>query len=136
MTPFNLKVITPDKIFFDGVTGNVIVRTTVGDKGILAKHEPYVAALPIGRMRIMGEDGKYKTAAISTGTVRVEDGGDTVILVQSCEWSDKIDVKRAEDAKQSAELRIADANISIVEHEIAEFKLKRALNRLDAAGRE
>ena len=36
MTPFKLQIITPDGIFFDGMTENVIVRTPVGDKGILA----------------------------------------------------------------------------------------------------
>ena len=45
MTPFKLQILTPDGVFFDGMTDNVIVRTTVGDKGILAHHEPYVAAI-------------------------------------------------------------------------------------------
>jgi F-type H+-transporting ATPase subunit epsilon len=140
MTPFNLKIITPAGVFFDGQTPNVIVRTTVGDKGILARHEPYVAALPIGTMRVMNTDvavtaaNKYRTAAISTGTIQVEDSGDTVILVQSCEWCDEIDVKRAEAAKERAESCLNDEAAGGVQHEIAEFKLKRALNRLNAAG--
>jgi F-type H+-transporting ATPase subunit epsilon len=134
--PFKLKIITPDKVFFDGETSNVIVRTTVGDKGILARHEPYVAALPIGTMRIMKKDGKYRTAAISPGTIRVEEGGDTIILVQSCEWSDKINVKRAQDAKTRAEKQISNPECSNVESEIAEFKLKRALNRINSADKK
>ena len=143
MTPFNLKIITPfppefcmslnDKIFFDGQVENVVVRTTVGDKGILAKHEPYVAALPIGKMRVM-IDGKFRNAAISYGTVTVDNNGDTIILTQSCEWSDEINIPRAEAAKSEAEELLNSDKTSRIEHEIAEFKLKRALNRLDAAG--
>jgi F-type H+-transporting ATPase subunit epsilon len=133
MTPFNLKIITPTGVFFKGETSNLIVRTTVGDKGILARHEPYIAALPIGKMRIMTENNKYRSAAISTGTIQVEDGGDTVILVQSCEWCDEIDLERAEAAKLRAEGRLADEKSSDVQISIAEFKLKRALNRLNAA---
>jgi len=132
MTPFKLKIVTPSRIFFNSEVENIIVRTTVGDKGILAKHEPYVAALPLGKMQVM-IGGKFRTAAISPGTIRVEEGGNTVILVQSCEWSNKIDVARAKEAKRIAEKRIADETKSNVEHEIAAFKLKRALNRLDAA---
>ncbi|MDR0222350.1 MAG: ATP synthase F1 subunit epsilon [Oscillospiraceae bacterium] len=132
MTPFNLKIITPDKIFFDGEAENIIVHTTVGDKGVLARHEPYIAALPIGKMRVM-TDGKYRVAAISSGTVEVKDGGDTVVLAQSCEWSDEIDVFRAEKAKKIAEERLADKGTSQKDFEIAEFKLKRAINRLKAA---
>jgi F-type H+-transporting ATPase subunit epsilon len=135
MTPFNLKIITPNKVFFKGETGNVIVRTTVGDKGILARHEPYIAALPIGKMRIMTKKGQYRIAAISPGTIRVKENGDTDIIVQSCEWSDKIDVSRAEVAKDKAQKCIDDKSVSQIEHEIAEFKLKRALNRLDVAAK-
>ncbi|MCL2036688.1 MAG: ATP synthase F1 subunit epsilon [Oscillospiraceae bacterium] len=133
MTPFNLKIITPNEVFFEGETSNLIVRTTVGDKGILARHEPYLAALPIGTMRVKDENGKFRTAAISNGTIRVEDGGDTVVLVQSCEWGDEIDVGRAEVAKKAAEEIISDAHASQLEHDIAEFKLKRALNRIHSA---
>jgi F-type H+-transporting ATPase subunit epsilon len=120
MTPFKLTIITPDSVFFDGKTANIIVRTTVGDLGILARHEPYIAALPIGTMRIMNKDRKYRTAAISPGTIRVEENGDTVVLVQSCEWSDKIDIERAEAAKTRAEKQMSKEGISDVDFEIAE----------------
>ncbi|MCL1831333.1 MAG: ATP synthase F1 subunit epsilon [Oscillospiraceae bacterium] len=145
MTPFKLKIVTPSGVFFGKkedkhyYTGrdvvNVIVRTTVGDKGILAKHEPYIAALPIGIVRIMVEDNKYRNAAISTGTIQVTEGGDTTILVQSCEWCDEIDVARAEAAKKRAEEDMARAEETDenVKYKVAEFKLKRALNRLDNA---
>ena len=49
MTEFKLKILTPEGVVYDGMAESVIVRTTVGDKGILAKHEPYVAALTIGQ---------------------------------------------------------------------------------------
>lgn len=131
---FNLKIITPSEVVFAAQAENVIVRTTVGDKGILARHEPYVAALPIGKVQVKEKDSpKFRTAAISAGTIRVEDNGDTVVLVHSCEWSDQIDVSRAESAKTKAQQRISDESASRTEHDIAELKLKRALNRLDIA---
>ena len=130
MTPFKLEIITPDRVFFDDNTENVIVRTTVGDKGILAHHEPYVAALNIGKIKVM-IDGKYRVAAISGGVIKV--GRDkTTILAQSCEWADEIDVDRAKHAKEVAEERMA-AKTNQRDFDIAEYKLKRALNRIDAA---
>ena len=86
MTPFKLEIYTPDKLFFDGETENLIVRTTVGDKGILARHGDYVAALPIGKLKVK-IDGNFKIAAISEGTIKVS-RDKTVILTQSCEWAD------------------------------------------------
>ena len=70
MTPFKLQIITPEKIFFDGETEQIIARTTVGDVGILNGHEPYCAALGIGQMRVM-IDGQFKRAATSGGVIKV-----------------------------------------------------------------
>ena len=127
MTPFKLEIITPDKVFFSGETENVIVRTTVGDKGILARHEPYVAALPIGKLKVK-IDGQFRVAAVSEGVIKV-DSEKTVILVQSCEWGDEIDLARAEAAKQKAEDAMSKADER--EYLIAEYKLKRAINRIE-----
>ena len=128
MTPFKLQIITPDGVFFDGETDNLVVRTTVGDKGILAHHEPYVAALPIGKFKVR-LDGKFRYGAIASGVVKV--GKDkTVILAQSCEWADEIDIERAERAKETAEHKLASPG-SDQELMVAEYKLKRALNRIE-----
>ena len=130
MTPFKLEIITPEKKFFDGETEQIIVRTTVGDVGILNGHEPYCAALGIGQMRIM-IDGEFRHAATSGGIIKVS-REKTVVLVDSCEWADEIDVDRAEQAKDTAEARIKSAQ-SDKQIKMAEYKLKRALNRINAA---
>lgn len=131
MTPFRLEIITPHGFFFKGDAESLIVRTTVGDKGILARHENYAAALGTGKIRVM-QKGEFRTAALSAGIIKVDEEK-TLILAQSCEWGDKIDVERAEKAKSVAEERLHDPSLSSNEHAVAEFKLKRALNRLDAA---
>lgn len=130
MTPFKLQIITPEKTVFDGETEQIIVRTTVGDVGILNGHEPYCAAISIGQMRIM-IDGKFRRAATSGGIIKVSKEK-TTILVQTCEWADEIDVERAEAAKAAAEARISAANDD-KDILLAEAKLKRALNRIDTS---
>ncbi len=130
MTPFKLKIITPEKTVFDGETEQIIVRTTVGDVGILNGHEPYCAALGIGQMRIM-INGDFRRAATSGGIIKVSKEM-TTILVQTCEWSDEIDVDRANAAKAAAEERIKAAK-SDKELLLADAKLKRALNRIDTS---
>ena len=131
MTPFKLHIITPEKTFFDGETEQIVVRTTVGDVGILNGHEPYCAALGIGQMRVM-MGGEFRHAATSGGIIKVSHEK-TIILVQTCEWSDEIDITRANAAKEAAEGRIKAAQ-SDNELRLAEAKLKRALNRIDTAG--
>ena len=131
MTTFHLQIYSPDRLFFDGETENLIVRTTVGDKGILARHEPYVAALPIGKLKIK-LNGEFRTAAVSEGVVKVSKDK-TVILVQSCEWADEIDVERANAAKTEAEQRMQSLQKEDKDYLVAEYKLKRAINRIEAS---
>ena len=130
MTPFKLQIITPEKKVFDGETEQIIVRTTVGDVGILNGHEPYCAALGVGQMRIM-INGEFRRAATSGGIIKVSKEA-TTILVQTCEWADEIDVERAEAAKKAAEERKKAAKTD-AELMLAEAKLSRALNRIDTA---
>ena len=130
MTPFKLQIMTPEKTVFDGETEQIIVRTTVGDVGILNGHEPYCAAISIGQMRIM-INGEFRRAATSGGIIKVSKEK-TTVLVQTCEWSDEIDVERAEAAKATAEARVQAAKDD-KELLLAEAKLKRALNRIDTS---
>ena len=130
MTPFKLQIITPEKTVYDGDVEQVIVRTTVGDVGILKGHEPYCAALSVGQMRIM-TNGEFRRAATSGGIIKVSKEF-TTILVQTCEWADEIDVERANAAKEAAEERIKTAK-SDNDLLLAEAKLKRALNRIDTS---
>ena len=48
MALFNLKVVTPERVFFDGETEQIILSTVCGEIGILARHESYVSILPPG----------------------------------------------------------------------------------------
>ena len=103
MTEFDLQIVTPDGLMFDGKAQKVIVRTTEGDVGILAKHTNYVAALSIGVARIFTEEGERK-AACAGGMLSVTDGV-TRIAASTFEWAEDIDVARAERAKENADLR-------------------------------
>ena len=68
MTPFHLKIVTPDGLIFDGQAEELVVRTTSGDLGILAGHINCVAPLGMGRATVI-TDGKRKFAACIGGTL-------------------------------------------------------------------
>lgn len=128
MSTFTLQIITPGKVFFDGDVQRVIVRTTEGDTGILAKHEKYVAALPAGPIKITMADGTVRIAALSGGAVRVAPDR-TSILANAVEWAEDIDVEWAKRSEADA-LKKKEQSKTQQELELAELKLKRALNRL------
>lgn len=128
-TPFHLTVITPEKIFFDGETTQIIVRTTEGDIGILANHTSLVASLPSGPLKVMQDNGEYRLAAVSAGLIKV--GGNKVhIFADAVEWADEIDIEWAKRSQENAKQRIA-AKASQRDFDLAELKLKRALNRIN-----
>ena len=131
MTPFRLRILTPEGVVFDGEAEMITVRTTVGDKGILARHEPYVAALGIGQAKVR-IDGETRIAAVSSGSIEVSKDV-TTLLAQSFEWADEIDLQRAEKAQQTAEENIERYKNDRRKLDIAEYKLKRAINRIHVA---
>lgn len=129
---FNLKIISPTRIFFDGDADMVEMKTTEGEIGVLAGHIPLTAILEPGILKIHKEDG-IKEAALHDGFVEIQKDHVTV-LAESCEWPDEIDVERAEEAKVRAEDRIKSGRKD-VDMMRAELALKKALIRIDLAGK-
>ena len=128
---FNLEVVTPDRIFFGDETEMVIVRTTEGDFGILHDHEPLVAPLRIGSIRVKQENGAFRWAACTEGFAIVNDEKVTVIT-DSAEWADEIDIDRAQKAKERAEHRLHIHKVENKDVDVARAKaaLERAINRM------
>lgn len=132
MKSYKLKIVTPEKFFFDGEAEQITLRTTEGDIGILANHIRYVCNIVAGPLKVKDKNGD-REAALSEGILKVSDNGVTV-LASTAEWADEIDLERAEKSKKRAEEILADKSR---EHEFerAEIKLKRALARLSVGQR-
>ena len=130
MNSYKLKIITPEKIFFDGDVTQIVVRTSEGNAGFLSGHIDYVSHVVSGPLKVRETDEKkYRTAALSDGIIIVS-GGDITILPEAAEWSDEIDLERAERAKKAAEEKIKSSKKSDSEFDMAQVKLKRALARI------
>lgn len=125
---YHLTVVTPERVLFDGEAQNLIVRTVGGEVGILAHHAPYVAPLDVGRMKIVDGEGGEHIAAIAGGLLKT-DPESTTILADTCEWAGEIDVERARRAEERARAYIENPT-ELHTQEIAEIKLRRALNRI------
>ena len=134
MTPFSLKIVTPDGLIFDGEAEELVVRTTSGDLGILAGHINCVAPLGMGRATIITE-GKRRYAACIGGMVTVV-GKEVTLVPTTFEWADTIDVARAEISKKRAEDILSDQKSTDIQLKLAEARLKRALVRKGVAGRK
>ena len=134
MTPFHLKIVTPDGMIFDGQAEELIVRTVGGDVAILARHIDYVAPLGMGRA-IVVTDGQRRSAACIGGMLSVS-GGEVTLVPTTFEWADKIDVDRAEASYHRADKILHDQNASGTELKLAEARLHRALVRKSVASKQ
>lgn len=131
MRPFQLKIVTPDGIKFEGQAESLTVRTTTGDLGILAGHTNLVAPLGQGRCTIV-MDGKRRYAACIGGMVSVMDGVVTLIPT-TFEWAEDIDAERVERSFTRAQSILSSKDASKTDVALAEARLKRALVRRSVA---
>ena len=131
MTPFRLKIVTPDGLIYDGQAEELLVRTTGGDVAILARHMNYVAPLGMGRAVVVS-GGTRRTAACIGGLLSVSDG-EVTLVPTTFEWADKIDLERAEAAYNRADKVLHNENASQMDLKLAEAKLHRALVRKSVA---
>jgi len=143
---FDLKIIAPDRIFYEGKVEFVEFNTSEGERGILKNHAPETLVLEPGLVKIYEADdltnsgssvqsGNEKSSSVKKGVIH---GGfaeilkDRVtILAEIAEWPDEIDLRRAEEAKIRAERRINTEGEGI-DMDRAEASLRRALARIDS----
>jgi len=131
MTPFKLKIVTPDGLIYDGEAEELVVRTTGGDVAILARHINYVAPLGMGRAVVI-TNGQRRTAACIGGMLSVVDG-EVTLVPTTFEWSDKIDLDRVESSLKRAEKVLNNQKSTDQEIAMAQARLHRALVRKSAA---
>lgn len=127
---FVLEVVTPDKQFFEEEVSMVVFKTMEGDIGVLYDHEPLVAPVKVGKIRIKNDSGKFDVAACSSGFVTINDDKVTIVT-DSAEWAKDIDIERAKQAKERAEMRINEGEDKEIDVSRAKASLTRAINRIN-----
>ena len=131
MTPFSLKIVTPDGMKYDGQVEELIVRTTSGDLGILAGHTNCVAPLGMGLAMILA-NGKRRYAACIGGMVSMV-GGNATLLPTTFDWAEDIDVDRVLVSENKARAILGNKASTNTDIRMAEARLKRALIRKSVA---
>lgn len=125
---FELKIITPDRMFYEGCAEMVEFNTTEGEIGIYKNHIPMTVIIKPGVLTITDGEEK-KEAALHAGFVEILQDKVT-ILAEVIEWPGEIDEKRAEAAYERAKGRIQgkDPKTDIAR---AETALLRAMARIN-----
>ena len=129
MAELNLEIITPDKPIFNEVIESVTIPGTMGNFQILKNHAPLISTFDVGVVNIKS-GGKLNYFSTSGGTVEVNNNK-VLVLADSIEPIDQIDIDRAEKAKERAEERLKRKHEKDMDEERAVISLKRAINRIN-----
>ena len=125
-----LKIITHEKIVYEGDVDEIVIDTKNGQMGILKERLPITTILDIGITKAKQGDTVLQFATMG-GIFQFKENVAT-ILTDACEADCDIDVARAKEAKKRAEARLADADAEI-DAQRAQAALARALVRLKAS---
>ena len=125
---FTLKIISPDRVFYEKPVKMVEFNTVEGEIGVLPGHIPMTVIIKPGVLTITEEDNS-REAALHAGFAEILQNQVT-ILAEIIEWPEEINATRAQEAKERAEerLRTKDVGTDVSRAEIA---LKRALTRIN-----
>ena len=122
------EIVTPERLAFSEEVDEVTLPGSVGEFGILPGHVPFLSTLQIGIVSTR-QEGRELCYALSGGFIEVHEDH-VIVLAETAERSDEIDVSRAKASQDRAEkiLReVQEENESRFQR--AELRLKRALTR-------
>ena len=117
-----VRIITPERIVFDGPADGVVATAYDGQFGILPGHAPMMVVLGIGELRLRQGD-KYDWFAVGEGFLHVLDDVVTV-LAPLAEHAREIDVEAAK------RLELATADNPLLQGSILGDEQRRRLGKL------
>lgn len=134
MATIHCDIVTQEKTVFSGEVETVSLPGSEGRMGILPNHSPLLTTLGYGEVIIRTSDGE-QYFAIGGGFAEVQPEK-IVVLADSAEHAEEIDIRRAERAREEAEKYMREGVPEDPER-YAQIRasLQRAQIRIDVARR-
>lgn len=132
MAQIRCEVVTVERVVFQDDVDMVVAPGIGGELGILPHHAPLITALTYGELLLRREGEEDEFLAIGGGFLEV--GPDhVIILADSAERAEEIDVERAEAARRRAEEVMAEGPREDMDLAQAQAALRRSMIRLKVA---
>jgi len=133
MAPIRLDIVTAEQSVYSDDVDIVIAPGVEGQLGILPNHTPLMTMLQPGEL-IARKGSEEFSLAVSGGFLEVRPDR-VIVLADSAERAEEIDIARAEEAKKRAEQRLAERYTPEIDAARAEAALRRSLIRLKIAAK-
>ena len=126
-----VKIFTPEGLYYDGVASSLLTPTTEGPVEIDPGHTNLITVIPPSGVMWIAKEGKKRYYAVFGGVLRVEEGKKATIFTEEINDGYSIDMARALSARDRSLDRIK-AHTSDDDVRIARTKLNKALARISA----
>ncbi|MBI2858621.1 MAG: F0F1 ATP synthase subunit epsilon [Chloroflexi bacterium] len=130
MATLKLEIVTVEGVIYSNDVDVVVLPGIEGQLGILPHHAPLMTIIEPGQIMIR-KDGVETDIAVTGGYVEVRPDK-VIILADSAERAEEIDLTRAEEAKKRAEERLKMGG-QAVDLARAEAALRRSMIRIKVA---
>ncbi|MBE0606420.1 MAG: F0F1 ATP synthase subunit epsilon [Deltaproteobacteria bacterium] len=129
-----LELVTPERLLLSKEVDEVVAPGYEGEFGVLPEHTQFLSILNIGVLWYR-KDGVVKKIALGGGFAEVTHDR-VVVMADTAERADEIDLERAQRARERAEARLKELTMDDETHAKARSALQRAMVRMAAAGGE
>jgi len=99
--PITFELTTPERIVVQEDVDGVTLPTTAGEITVLKDHIPLVATLVSG-MATVHKGGEEEYLAVSGGFVEVRPGNRVIVLADTAERAEELDLEKVEEARVRA----------------------------------
>jgi len=103
----NVRIMTPDKIFWSDQAQEIILPTNTGQMGVLSSHASLVTALDIGVMSIR-QNNDWTFFALMNGFASIQND-QVIVLVNEAESKEEIDADQAQSTFEEAQKHVVGA---------------------------
>ncbi|HEX9292027.1 MAG TPA: F0F1 ATP synthase subunit epsilon [Anaeromyxobacteraceae bacterium] len=131
--PLTLEIVTPEKRVAQLTCDEVRAPGALGGFGIRPGHASFMTALEPGRLTVVA-GGREEHYAVGGGFLQV-DGDRVIVLADTAEPRDQIDVEAAKREFAEATERLRSLTEQDANHAIESARVRRATARLSVAGR-
>jgi F-type H+-transporting ATPase subunit epsilon len=129
-----LELVTPERLLLSEEVDEVVAPGYEGEFGVLPEHTQFLAILNIGVLWYRKESA-VKKIALGGGFAEVTHDR-IVVMADTAERADEIDVERAQRARDRAEARLKELSLDDETHAKVRAALQRALVRMAVRGGE
>ncbi|MCD6487581.1 MAG: ATP synthase F1 subunit epsilon [Syntrophobacterales bacterium] len=123
-----LEIVTPEKLAFSDIVGEVTLSGSEGEFGVLIGHAPFLSSVKFGELNYT-KDNKKTYYVAGEGYAEITNLKATV-LVESIEKVESTLKEEAQKSKESAEAKLAGMNKEDADYEKAKSALDKANTRL------